>query len=163
MTEKKVQVEIDGLSYTLITDAEEDQILEMSKYVERKIKEVKAQKLSYDKELVLTSLNIADDLYNVGNRYSRLKEDSKEAVEKFPGLVENYKKTVAQNDELLYRIEEISEKNTSLETELAELNKKIKANDQSDKTIEKLRDEVARLQKEAARLKSENDSLKEKI
>lgn len=163
MTEKKVQVEIDGLSYTLITDESEDKIQEMSKYVERKIKEVKSQKLPNDKQLVLTGLYIADDLYNVGNKYSKLREESKEAVEKYPGLVENYRLAVEQNDELLHRIEEMSDKNVKLESEVAELNNKVKANDQSEKTIERLRTEVARLQKEAARLKSENNSLKEKI
>ena len=163
MTEKKVQVEIDGVSYNLITDLTEDQIVEISRYVEGKIREIKAHKLPYDKELVLTSLNIADDLFSVGSKYNRLREESQEAVENYPNLKENYNKAMEENEDLLARLQEMNDKNTSLQTEVADLNKKIKANDQADATIEKLRAEVTRLQQEAARLKSENDSLKENI
>ena len=90
MSEKKVQVEIDGASYTLVTDESEEQIKDIADYVSSKIAEVKSNKLSYDRELVLASVNIANDLYHVGNRYKNLKEDSSEAMENYPSLVENY-------------------------------------------------------------------------
>ena len=65
MSEKKVQVEIDGASYTLVTDESEEQIRDIADYVSSKIAEVKSNKLSYDRELVLASVNIANDLYPV--------------------------------------------------------------------------------------------------
>ncbi|MFO3665794.1 cell division protein ZapA [Anaerococcus sp. ENR0831] len=163
MSEKKVQVEIDGATYTLLTDENEEQIRDIADYVSGKIAEVKSNKLSYDRELVLASVNIANDLYNVGNRYKRLKEESSEAMEKFPGLVENYKKSVAHNDELIEKIDQLFEENNELKAENESLNKKIIVNEQSDKTIEKLRAELERLQKEVVSLKSENDQLKGSI
>ena len=162
MSEKKVQVEIDGATYTLLTDENEEQIRDIADYVSGKIAEVKSNKLSYDRELVLASVNIANDLYNVGNRYKRLKEESSEAMEKFPGLVENYKKSVAHNDELIEKIDQLFEENNELKAENESLNKKI-INEQSDKTIEKLRAELEWLQKEVVSLKSENDQLKGSI
>lgn len=163
MSEKKVQVEIDGASYTLVTDESEEQIKDIAAYVSSKIAEVKSNKLSYDKELVLASVNIANDLYHVGNRYKNLKEDSSEAMENYPSLVENYKKAVAHNDELIEKVNELLDEIKVLKNENESLNKKIKVNEESEKTIEKLRKEVERLQKEAVSLKAENDQLKGSI
>lgn len=163
MSEKKVQVEIDGASYTLVTDESEEQIKDIAAYVSSKIAEVKSNKLSYDRELVLASVNIANDLYHVGNRYKNLKEDSSEAMENYPSLVENYKKAVAHNDELIEKVNELLDEIKILKNENESLNKKIKVNEESEKTIEKLRKEVERLQKEAVSLKAENDQLKGSI
>lgn len=163
MSEKKVQVEIDGASYTLVTDESEEQIKDIAAYVSSKIAEVKSNKLSYDRELVLASVNIANDLYHVGNRYKNLKEESSEAMENYPSLVENYKKAVAHNDELIEKVNELSNEIKVLKNENESLNKKIKVNEESEKTIEKLRKEVERLQKEAVSLKAENDQLKGSI
>ena len=163
MSEKKVQVEIDGASYTLVTDESEEQIRDIADYVSSKIAEVKSNKLSYDRELVLASVNIANDLYHVGNRYKNLKENSSEAMKNYPGLVENYQKAVAHNDELIGDLEKLTKKVENLESENESLNKKIKVNEESEKTIEKLRKEIERLQKEAVNLKAENDQLKGSI
>lgn len=163
MTEKKVQVEINGISYTLVTDESEDHIREIASYVGKKINEAKSDNLSYDKELVLTSLNIANDLFNVGNKYKRLKEDSAEAVEKFPSLVENYQKSINHNDQLIEKVKHLSQQNESLEEEKNNLEKQIKASEESDKLIKKLRNETKRLQQEAASLKAENEQLKGKL
>lgn len=163
MSEKKVQVEIDGATYTLVTDENEEQIKDIADYVSGKIAEVKSNKLSYDRELVLASVNIANDLYNVGNRYKRLREESSEAVEKYPGLIENYKKSVDHNDELIAKVDELSAEISQIKEENESLNKKLIVNEESDKTIEKLRAELERLQKEVVALKSENDQLKGSI
>lgn len=163
MSEKKVQVEIDGSSYTLVTDESEEQIKDIADYVSSKIAEVKSNKLSYDRELVLASVNIANDLYHVGNRYRNLRDESAEAMEKYPDLLVNYDKAVADNEELIEKVDELSKDIEELESENASLNKKIKVNEESEKTIQKLRKEVERLQKEAVSLKSENDQLKGSI
>ena len=163
MSEKKVQVEIDWATYTLVTDENEEQIKDIADYVSGKIAEVKSNKLSYDRELVLASVNIANDLYNVGNRYKRLREESSEAVEKYPGLIENYKKSVDHNDELIAKVDELSAEISQIKEENESLNKKLIVNEESDKTIEKLRAELERLQKEVVALKSENDQLKGSI
>lgn len=163
MSENKVQVEIDGVNYTLLTDEDEDQIRDIAKYVEKKISEVKSQRLSFDRELVLTSLNIANDLFNVGNKYNNLKEDSREAVENYPTLSEDYKKAIEENEDLRNRLDEKVDQNKKLEEENASLYRKVKNNEESTKTIEKLRNEVKKLQEEVISLKAENDNFKEKL
>ena len=163
MSEKKVQVEINGIEYTLVTDESEEQIKEIASYVGKKINEAKADNLSYDKQLVLTSLNIANDLFNVGNRYKKLKESSSEAVENYPSVLKNYKKNLSHNEELIEKIDHLTNQKLSLEEEKSDLIKQIKVSEENDKLIEKLRSETKRLQQEAADLKSENTQLKGKI
>ena len=128
MSENKVQVEIDGVNYTLLTDEDEDQIRDIAKYVEKKISEVKSQRLSFDRELVLTSLNIANDLFNVGNKYNNLKEDSREAVENYPSLIENYKKAIEENEDLRNMLDEKVDQKKNLEEENASIYRKVKNN-----------------------------------
>ena len=163
MSENKVQVEIDGVKYTLLTDEDENQIRDIAKYVEKKISDVKSQRLSIDRQLVLTSLNIANDLFIVGNKYNDLKEDSREAVENYPSLSEDYKKAIEENKDLRARLDEKLEQNKSLEEENSNLYRKVKNNEESTKTIEKLRNEVKKLQEEVISLKAENDNFKEKL
>lgn len=163
MSERKVYVEIHGVGYNLITDESEEQIKEMAEYVEGKIDEVKKMRLSYDKELVLTSLNIANDLFNVGNKLRAFRESSGEAIEKYPDLVEKYRLAIKQNEELIAKVEEVIGQNEAYEKELADLKQRVKANENSDKSVDKLRSEIKRLQQEVITLRSENDSLKENI
>ena len=163
MSEKKVQVEIDGISYTLLTDEEESQIKEIAKYVEKKIDEIKTKKLSYDKELVLTSLNIANDLFNVGNKYTKLKKESEEAMNNYPSLSDNHAKLMEENSKLLAQIEQLQTKKKDLEAENTRLKRASMANEQANATIDKLRAEVKRLQQEAISLKAENEQFKESL
>lgn len=163
MIENKVDVQINGINYTLITDGSEEHIKEIAAYVERKINEARSEKLGYNKELVLACLNIADDLYSVGHKYQALREESSEAVENYPGLVDKYQKAVEQNEDLIAKIEEIIEANKNLEGANSELNQRLKAAQTSDESEEKLQNEIKRLQQEVMTLKAENDQLKENI
>lgn len=65
MSVNKIIVKIDGISYTLLTEENEEQIKKIAKFVEKKIEEVKSDRLSHERELVLASLNIANDLYKL--------------------------------------------------------------------------------------------------
>ena len=44
----------------------EDQIKKIAKFVEKKIEEVKSDRLSHERELVLASLNIANAIFKLG-------------------------------------------------------------------------------------------------
>ena len=161
--ENKVDVQINGIRYTLLTDASEDHIKEIAAYVEKKINEVKSESLGYNRELVLASLNIADDLFNVGHKFQALREESREALENYPGLVESQQKILGENEQLLARIEQIQTDKESLEASNKGLSLKLEALKSSEKSEGKLQNEIKRLQKEIMTLKAENEQLKEKI
>lgn len=163
MTEKKVEVEIDGVSYTLITDENIDQVLEVSDYVNKKIREVKEGKLSYDRQLVLASINIANDLFTVGHKYEKLKEESREPMEKYPSLYQDHKSLLETNKEYEEKLEKLVDENMALKEEKENMQQKILASEKSNQTISKLREELAKIQKEAASLRAENNHLKGSI
>lgn len=62
--ERLVEIKVFGQIYTVKTDAEEDYIQEVAKYVNEKIEEVlrKTKSVSTLNVAILTALNIADDL-----------------------------------------------------------------------------------------------------
>ena|SRR4030065_183542 len=62
--ERLVEIKVFGQTYTVKTDAEEDYIQEVAKYVNEKMDEVlkKTKSVSSLNVAILTALNIADDL-----------------------------------------------------------------------------------------------------
>ena len=64
-----VQVQIFGHSYTIRGEANQDYILEVAAYVDRKMREVteKLPVASLSKVAILASLNIADELFKERN------------------------------------------------------------------------------------------------
>ncbi len=86
--ERLVEIKVFGQTYTVKTDAEEDYIQEVAKYVNEKIEEVlkKTKSVSTLNVAILTALNIADDLLREKEkRITLLREvetKSKDLVEK---------------------------------------------------------------------------------
>lgn len=62
--ERLVEIKVFGQTYTVKTDAEEDHIQEVARYVNEKMDEVlkKTRSVSTLNVAILTALNIADDL-----------------------------------------------------------------------------------------------------
>ena len=86
--ERLVEIKIFGQTYTVKTDAEEDYIQEVAKYVNEKIEEVlkKTKSVSTLNVAILTALNIADDLLREKEKRTTLLREveakSKDLVEK---------------------------------------------------------------------------------
>lgn len=62
--ERSAEIKVFGQTYTVKTDAEEDHIQEVARYVNEKMEEVtkKTRSVSTLNVAILTALNIADDL-----------------------------------------------------------------------------------------------------
>ncbi len=86
--ERLVEIKVFGQTYTVKTDAEEDYIQEVAKYVNEKIQEVlkKTKSVSTLNVAILTALNIADDLLREREKRIALVQEvetkSKDLVEK---------------------------------------------------------------------------------
>jgi len=86
--ERFVEIKVFGQTYTVKTDAEENHIQEVARYVNEKVDEVlkKTKSVSTLNVAILTALNIADDLLREkAKRLALLKEvevKSKDLVEK---------------------------------------------------------------------------------
>jgi len=86
--ERLVEIKVFGQTYTVKTDAEEDYIQEVAKYVNEKMEEVlkKTKSVSSLNVAILTALNIADDLLREKEKRTALLREveakSKDLVEK---------------------------------------------------------------------------------
>ncbi len=86
--ERLVDIKVFGQTYTVKTDAEEDHIQEVARYVNEKMDEVlkKTRSVSTMNVAILTALNIADDLLREKERRIALLREietkSKELAEK---------------------------------------------------------------------------------
>ncbi len=86
--ERLVEIKVFGQTYTVKTDAEEDYIQEVAKYVNEKMDEVlkKTKSVSTLNVAILTALNIADDLLKEKekrvNLLREIDEKSKNLVKK---------------------------------------------------------------------------------
>jgi len=86
--ERLVEIKVFGQTYTVKTDAEEEYIQEVAKYVNEKMDEVlkKTKTVSTLNVAVLTALNIADDLIKEKEKRTALVQEieakSKDLVEK---------------------------------------------------------------------------------
>jgi cell division protein ZapA len=72
-----VQVQIFGHSYTIRGEAEQDYILGVAAYVDRKMREIteKLPVASLSKVAILASLNIADELFKERTRRENLEQE----------------------------------------------------------------------------------------
>ena len=86
--ERLVEIKVFGQTYTVKTDAEEEYIQEVAKYVNEKMEEVlrKTKSVSTLNVAILTALNIADDLLKEKEKRTALRREveakSKDLVEK---------------------------------------------------------------------------------
>ena len=86
--ERLVEIKVFGQTYTVKTDAEEDYIQEVAKYVNEKMDEIlkKTKSVSTLNVAILTALNIADDLLKEKKKRIALLQEievkSKNLVEK---------------------------------------------------------------------------------
>jgi len=86
--ERLVEIKVFGQTYTVKTDAEEEYIQEVAKYVNEKMEEVlrKTKSVSTLNVAILTALNNADDLLKEKEKRTALRREveakSKDLVEK---------------------------------------------------------------------------------
>ena len=171
MAGSRIVVNIAGMDYTLISEQDENQIEQIAAYVDKKIKEIDNYKLSRENQLVLASLNIADEMYRLLIKHKDLKKEAEEPIENYPKIKEAYKQLEEENQNIKDDFEkskkdfmESMKKIDGLNSEINRLNdeidKKNKINESKDENLKKLRENLLALQEENLDLQKENEDLK---
>lgn len=171
MSENKIQVEIAGMSYTLITDESENFIKQIAAYVDKKIREVDNDKLTKEMQLVLASINVANDLFKLAVRYDSLDKESREPLEKYPLIKEEFETVKAENakikedyeksnQEFIKSVEKIEDMNTKINLLNSEIDKQKKLNTSKDQDLKKARENIKSLQEKLAQAEKEIQVLK---
>lgn len=163
MSELRLEVKIDGVKYPLVTKESKESIEKIAAYVDGKIKDVKSDKLTFDRQLILASLNIADEYFKDKGSFRQYYEENKEAIENFPALkdeLETFKNEYGTyKTDLEEKKEELKDLKILLQEKDAEIINLTKAENDADK----LREKIKALQKQAMDLTKENEILKGKI
>ena len=163
MSDIRLDVKIDGIKYPLVTKESKESIEKIAAYVDGKIKDVKSDKLTFDRQLILASLNIADEYFKDKESFRKFYEGNKEAIENYDATkveLETFKEEYGSyKDELIEKKEEIKNLKVLLQekdTEIINLTKE-------DNDAKKLREKIKALQKQTMDLVKENEILKGKI
>lgn len=87
---RKINVTIDGRSFTVVGTEDEGYIKSLADYVDQKIKNLanKNDKLSQTMAATLAALNIADELAKINGKLKELEGRSREPLEKFTGVTQ---------------------------------------------------------------------------
>ena len=163
MSELRLEVKIDGVKYPLVTKESKESIEKIAAYVDGKIKDVKSDKLTFDRTLILASLNIADEYFKDKESYRQYYEENKEAIENFPALKDELE--TLKNEYGTYKtdLEEKKEELKDLKILLQEKDAEIINLTKAENDADKLREKIKALQKQAMDLTKENEILKGKI
>ena len=163
MSEIRLEVKIDGVKYPLVSKESKESIEKIAAYVDGKIKDVKSDKLTFDRQLILASLNIADEYFKDKESFRQYYEENKEAIENFPALkdeLETFKNEYGTyKTDLEEKKEELKDLKILLQEKDAEIINLTKAENDADK----LREKIKALQKQAMDLTKENEILKGKL
>lgn len=110
----KVDVRIAGKDYTLLGVESEEYIQKVSLYIDRKLNEVTRSNntLSTAMASVLTSINVADDYFKVVESEKSANNELRKAYDEIDRLRE-------ENKNLNKNVGYLTEKNTSLQVEVA--------------------------------------------
>lgn len=163
MSELRLEVKIDGVKYPLVTKESKESIEKIAAYVDGKIKDVKSDKLTFDRQLILASLNIADEYFKDKESFRQYYEENKETIENFPALKDELE--TFKNEYGTYKtdLEEKKEELKDLKILLQEKDAEIISLTKAENDADKLREKIKALQKQAMDLTKENEILKGKI
>lgn len=163
MSEIRLEVKIDGVKYPLVTKESKENIENIAAYVDKKIQDVKSDRLTFDRQLVLACLNIADEYMKDKESFKKFYEEHKEAINEYPALKEDHDNFKNEYGSYKEKYEMAEVENTELKALLQDKDKEILELSKEETDSKKLRDKMKALQKQIMDLTKENELLKGKL
>lgn len=172
----RIEVSLNGLPYTLLTDRSEEEAREIIDYVENLVDDLTENQKSLTKLAIaqLSALNVAEELFESKDSYEKLQEETRIPVESYPklqGQIETQQKIIDEKEKMISLNKKYLEENNK---KLLEKNKMM--NDlrykltEKDRRIKSLEENQSRLestflenQKLINRLQKELEELKGKV
>lgn len=163
MSEIRLEVKIDGVKYPLVSKESKESIEKIAAYVDGKIKDVKSDKLTFDRQLILASLNIADEYFKDKESFREYYEENKESIKNYPIIKEELETFKNEYGSYKIELEEKKEEVKDLKVLLQEKDAEIINLTKAENDANKLREKIKNLQKQAMDLTKENEILKGRI
>lgn len=122
MSKNSYEININGNNYLLKTERSKEETDKIVNYVDREIEKANNSLLNKyinpTMSATLACLNIADDLYRVGKEFENLKEISKEPLEKYEPLRDEFEEYKEKHKDADQKIADLLEKLDKLETSI---------------------------------------------
>lgn len=163
MGEIRLEVKIDGVKYPLVSKESKESIEKIAAYVDGKIKDVKSDKLTFDRQLILASLNIADEYFKDKESFKEYCEENKEAIEAYPAVKNELETFKSEYGTYKEDLEDKKAELKDLKILLQEKDAEILNLSKAENDANKLREKIKALQKQVMDLTKENEILKGKI
>ena len=123
----RYKVNIDSNYYVLLTDRSEEYVNKIVKYVNDKIEESKKNKgLDQEKQLILTLVNIADDLFSMKEEKDKFYEENKLRIDDYPNLKIKYEESIKKHNNFLDREVDYIRQLKNYEDEIKRLKKELR-------------------------------------
>ncbi len=103
MTEKnKVDIMIDGRNFTVVGSKNEQYVVNIARYVDKKIKDLanNNDKLSQTMSAILAALNIADEYHTTKEKLEELEKQAKDPIQKYENVISKLEKANTTIEEL---------------------------------------------------------------
>jgi len=151
---KKIDVMIDGRTFTVVGSNNEDYIRELARYVDKNIKTLatKNHRLSPVMTATLAAFNIADELFSLNKDYKDLDKRAKEPLEK-------YELTKKEIESAKVKIKELERRNLDYNDEVIKI--KI-SKEELFSDINKLKEEAKNKEEEIENYKNEISNYKDR-
>ncbi len=151
---KKIDVMIDGRTFTVVGSNNEDYIRELARYVDKNIKTLatKNHRLSPVMTATLAAFNIADELFSLNKDYKDLDKRAKEPLEK-------YELTKKEIESAKVKIKELERRNLDYNDEVIKI--KI-SKEELFSDINKLKEEAKNTEEEIENYKNEISNYKDR-
>lgn len=151
---KKIDVMIDGRTFTVVGSNNEDYIRELARYVDKNIKTLatKNHRLSPVMTATLAAFNIADELFSLNKDYKELDKRAKEPLEK-------YELTKKEIESAKVKIKELERRNLDYNDEVIKI--KI-SKEELFSDINKLKEEAKNTEEEIENYKNEISNYKDR-
>lgn len=144
----KVSVKIDGVEYQIAGEKNEVEIIKVAKYIDGEFKKISkaAPSLNKTNVAILTSVNIADKLFDLSSENEELKEKIEKMENSYSSTSEDIEK---EFDSVLQKLDESETKVLGMGNEISRLEKILAEKEESIKKLLDEKKEVSELNPDA--------------
>lgn len=155
MDTNKVEVNIGGISYTIVADTNPETTKNIAKYIDGKLSDIKENnhKLNPNMINILTMMNITAELFEMEAMKDRLQEEAKDPKNRVQVLEEELKTLGLEKEELKSNLESLKDEVLSSLNVIGEMNK------QKEELEAKYREASGLLDQRNSQLKTLNENL----
>ncbi|MCI5839788.1 MAG: cell division protein ZapA [Peptoniphilaceae bacterium] len=167
MQQNKIEVNVGGISFTLVTSGEKQKAKEVAEYVDDVIKSVNNSKLTPEMTNILASIQIADELFDCKEKTKFINDKYKKPLENLSKINKQLEEKTNQYEILKKKLDEIKNSSKNSGQTIQKLNERVKQlsikNESLKRDINQKENDLKTLRELISTLQETNSSLEKDI